>query len=83
MYKQDLVLNNYQELKCHKTQPAYIYTVGYVHIYANRDIRVHMGVNGYHHRTFNQLPQFKSWLRLVAFHVVLITLGKVWILLFF
>ena len=37
----------------------------------------------YRRRKFTRLLEFKTWTRLFAFHIALITLGKVWILLFF
>ena len=37
---------------------------------------------GYHHRKWTWWNEFKSWLRLIAFHKELIPSGKVWILLF-
>ena len=38
--------------------------------------------NGYRHRKWTRRPEFKSWTRLIAFHIALIPLGKVWIQLF-
>ena len=38
--------------------------------------------NGYRHRKWTQRHEFKSWTRLIAFHIALIPLGKVWIQLF-
>ena len=38
--------------------------------------------NGYHRRNWTQRYEFKSWTRLIAFHVALIPLGKVCIQLF-
>ena len=38
--------------------------------------------NGYHSRKWTRWYKFKSWTRLIAFHIVLIPLGKVWIQLF-
>ena len=38
--------------------------------------------NGYRHRKWTRWPEFKSWTRLIAFHIALIPLGKVWIQLF-
>ena len=38
--------------------------------------------NGYRHRKWIRWHEFKSWTRLIAFHIVLIPLGKVWIQLF-
>ena len=39
--------------------------------------------NGYRRRKWTRRHEFKSWTRLVAFHIALIPLGKVWIQLFF
>ena len=36
----------------------------------------------YHCRKWTWQHEFKSWMRLIAFHIALIPLGKVWILLF-
>ena len=38
--------------------------------------------NGYHHRKWTRRNEFKSWTRLIAFHIALIPLGKVWVQLF-
>ena len=38
--------------------------------------------NGYRHRIWTLRYEFNSWTRLIAFHIALIPLGKVWIQLF-
>ena len=38
--------------------------------------------NGYRRRKWTQRHEFNSWTRLIAFHIALILLGKVWIQLF-
>ena len=38
--------------------------------------------NGYRRRMWTRRYEFKSWTRLIAFHIVLIPLGKVWIQIF-
>ena len=38
--------------------------------------------NGYRRSKWTQRYEFKSWTRLIAFHIALIPLGKVWIQLF-
>ena len=38
--------------------------------------------NGYPRRQWTRRHEFKSWTRLIAFHITLIPLGKVWIQLF-
>ena len=38
--------------------------------------------NGYRRRIWTRPHEFKSWTRLIAFHITLIPLGKVWIQLF-
>ena len=38
--------------------------------------------NGYRRRNWTWRHEFKSWTRLIAFHIALIPLGKVWIQLF-
>ena len=38
--------------------------------------------NGYRRRKWTRQHEFKSWTRLIAFHIALIPLGKVWIQLF-
>ena len=38
--------------------------------------------NGYCHRIWTRRYEFNSWTRLIAFHIALIPLGKVWIQLF-
>ena len=38
--------------------------------------------DGYRHRIWTRRYEFNSWTRLIAFHIALIPLGKVWIQLF-
>ena len=38
--------------------------------------------NGYRRRKWSWWHEFKSWTRLITFHIALIPLGKVWIQLF-
>ena len=38
--------------------------------------------NGYCHRIWTQRHEFISWIWLIAFHIALIPLGKVWIQIF-
>ena len=38
--------------------------------------------NFYRHRKWTRRQEFKSWMRLITFHIALIPLGKVWIQLF-
>ena len=38
--------------------------------------------NGYRHRKWTRWHEFKSWTRMIAFHIALIPLRKVWIQLF-
>ena len=38
--------------------------------------------NCYRRWKWTRRPEFKSWMRLIAFHIALIPLGKVWIQLF-
>ena len=38
--------------------------------------------NGYRHSKWTRWHEFNSWIRLIAFHIALIPLGKVWIQLF-
>ena len=38
--------------------------------------------NSYRHRKWTRRHVFKSWMRLILFHIALIPLGKVWIQLF-
>ena len=38
--------------------------------------------NGYCRRKWTRRHEFKTWMRLIAFHIALIPLGKVWIWLF-
>ena len=42
----------------------------------------HSLYNGYHCRKWTRQPKFKSWMRLLAFHMVLIPWEKIWIQLF-
>ena len=39
--------------------------------------------NGYYRRKWTRLPEFKSWMKLLAFCIELISLRKVWMQLFF
>ena len=39
--------------------------------------------NGYHRWKWTRRHKFKSWTRLIAFHIALIPLGKVWIQIFY
>ena len=48
----------------------------------NINIKVQGGARGYRRRKWTQRHEFKSWTRLIAFHMALILLGKVWIQLF-
>ena len=45
-------------------------------------LRRYLWCNGYRRRKWTRWHEFKSWTRLIAFHIVLIPLGKVWIQLF-
>ena len=38
--------------------------------------------NGYRRKKWTQWHEFKSWTRLIAFHIALVPLGKIWIQLF-
>ena len=42
----------------------------------------HLTTRRYRHRKWTRWHEFKSWTRLIAFHIALIPLGKVWIQLF-
>ena len=42
----------------------------------------HSWCNGYRRRIWTQRNEFKSWTWLIAFHIALILLGKVWIQIF-
>ena len=64
----------------------YIYTYIYVYIYIYTYIYIHIYIyaytrcpwcNGYRRRKWTQRHEFKSWTRLIAFHIALIPLGKV------
>ena len=53
---------------------------------SRREVPVVLGrclwCNGYRRRKWTRQYDFKSWMRLIAFHIALIPLGKVWIQLF-
>ena len=62
-----------------------------LHIFHTRqmitEMALSMGIfypwcNGYRSRKWARQHEFKSWTRLIAFHIALIPLGKVWIQLF-
>ena len=38
--------------------------------------------NGYRRRKWTRRHEFKSWTRIIAFHIALISLGKLWIQIF-
>ena len=42
-------------------------------------LRRYLWCNSYRRRIWTWRHEFKSWMRLIAFHIVLIPLGKVWI----
>ena len=52
------------------------------HQLMNMDNRRCPWCNGYRHRKWTRRHEFKSWMRLIAFHIALIHLGKVSIHLF-
>ena len=49
---------------------------------SNRTVRRYQWCNSYRRRKGTRRHEFKSWTRLIAFHIALIPLGKVWIQLF-
>ena len=51
-------------------------------IYIYIDIWRGLWCNGYRRRKWTRRHEFKSWTKLIAFHIALIPLGKVWIQLF-
>ena len=50
--------------------------------HAGHNLRRCPWCNGYRPRKWTRRHEFKSWPRLIAFHIALIPLGKVWIQLF-
>ena len=60
----------------------YINTHAYMYKYIYIYTQVCLWCNGYCHRKWTWWHKFKSWTRLIAFHVALIPLGKVGIQLF-
>ena len=77
MYKEDLALNNLQWLIYHKTQPNQIMYIWYMYkegLVGARGVMVI--VAGIGHGDTSSNPG------LIAFHIALIPLGKVWIWLF-
>ena len=71
------VINSRYELF---SRPSCIYIYIYIYIYNSQ--RRCPWCNGYHRRKWTRQHEFKSWTRLIAFHIALILLGKVWIQLF-
>ena len=55
---------------------VFILKAVYIHIY------IYIYIYIYIRREWTRRPEFKSWTRLIAFHIALIPLGKVWIQLF-
>ena len=52
------------------------------HFFIYRSISISIWCNGYRRRKWTRRHEFKSWTRVIAFHIALIPLGKVWIQLF-
>ena len=65
----------------HTHTHIYVYMYIYIYIYIWDDLGGACG-NGYRRRKWTRRHEFKSWTRLIAFHIALIPLGKVWIQLF-
>ena len=60
-----------------------LYFIYYIYTYSNFSWNVSLKIkNGYRRRKWTRRHEFKSWTRLIAFHIALIPLGKVWIQLF-
>ena len=51
-------------------------------VWKRESLCVNKWCNGYCRRKWTRWHEFKSWPRLIAFHIALIPLGKVWIQLF-
>ena len=67
------------------TVDIYIYIYIHTHrvcIYIYIYIYIYLWCYGYHCRKWSRQPEFKSTMRLFAFHITLQSLGKVWIQLF-
>ena len=61
---------------------CYSYILWYFYLFFAKIYQIkwkHLWYNAYCHKKCMQLPDFKSWMKLFIFHIVLIPLGKVWI----
>ena len=61
---------------------THTHTYNEINIHPPPKKRRYLWCNGYRRRKWSQWHEFKSWTRLIAFHIALIPLGKVWIQLF-
>ena len=68
----------YTHINTHRHKHTDIYIYIYIYIYTY----ICPWCNGYRRRKWTRRHKFKSWTRLIAFHIALIPLGKVWIQLF-
>ena len=87
-YKPDLALNNLQWLICHKTKPNQTKPMpnGGIQWQSTNKSKHTFGRcpwhNVYRRRKWTRRHGFKPWMRLIAFHIALICLGKLWTQLF-
>ena len=90
-YCQPSCILHRQFIKCHQLLPSLGLQLNWTEIrkklnvkkwQRSRRVKRRSWRNGYWRRKYTQLPEFKSWTKLFAFHIALIPLGKIYIQLF-
>ena len=81
-----------RDSKVHKSASSFFFVVDYHEVWSSGRLLLLLLLllvfrrctwcNGYRRRKWTRRNEFKSWTRLIAFHIVLIPSGKVWIQLF-
>ena len=68
----------------HTHKQTHINKYAHIHKHIQKQTHIHRYTwcNGYRCRKWTRWHEFKSWKKLIAFHIALIPLGKVWIQLF-
>ena len=84
-------LRNFQHIFRCMCVCIYIYIYIYIYNWKKNSTDHHLAIinlfqcpwcNGYRRRKWTRRHEFKSWTKLIGFHIALIPLGKVWIQLF-
>ena len=75
--------NPFLKIQLHTSRLIQTDTVSYIHTYIHPHYSyICPWCNGYRRRIWTRQHEFKSWTWLIAFHIALIPLGKVWIQIF-